>query len=60
MVHLTMAHMDDSLEKEYGDNIEFNVSYWKKDNGGYPEVSCFLHKQTNKEINHVNSYSLFL
>ncbi|XP_048045062.1 interferon gamma receptor 2 [Megalobrama amblycephala] len=42
MVHLTMAHMDDSLEKEYGDNVEFNVSYWKKDNGGYPEVQSII------------------
>lgn len=46
-----MAHMDESLEKEYGEHIEFNISYWKVDNGGSPKVSCILHKkQTKKTI----------
>lgn len=45
MVYVTMAHMDESLEKEDGENLEFNVSFWKVNNGGYSKVSCVLHTQ---------------
>lgn len=31
---VSLTHMDQSLEKEYGEHIEFNLSYWKVDNGG--------------------------
>ncbi len=45
MVSVTMAHMDESLEKEYGEHVEFNVSFWKVNNGGYSKVSYILHTQ---------------
>ncbi|XP_073696736.1 interferon gamma receptor 2 [Garra rufa] len=41
-VCVTMAHMDDSLKKEYGDHLEFNVSFWKVDNTGYSKVQVFI------------------
>ncbi|KAI2664453.1 Tissue factor [Labeo rohita] len=40
-VCLTLSHMDESLKYEYGDHIEFNVSFWKMDNAG-SKVSCLL------------------
>lgn len=42
MVSVTVAHMDESLEKEDGENVAFNVSFWKVNNGGYSRVSCIL------------------
>jgi len=44
-VSLTMTHMDQSLEKEYGEHIQFKISYWKVDNGGFSKVSCILNKK---------------
>lgn len=52
MVYVTMAHMDDSLEEEYGVHIVFNISFWKVDNGGYSKVTCVLHTQKN----HINLF----
>ncbi|ROL51362.1 Interleukin-10 receptor subunit beta [Anabarilius grahami] len=51
MVHLTMTHMDRSLEKEYGEHVEFNVSYWKKDNRGYPEVQSIIISRNEDIVN---------
>ncbi|KAK2911765.1 hypothetical protein Q8A67_003898 [Cirrhinus molitorella] len=47
-VCVSMAHMDDSLKKEYGDNIEFNVSFWKVDNAGFLKVEFFILTGKNK------------
>uniref|UniRef100_A0A8C1PV32 Interferon gamma receptor 2 n=1 Tax=Cyprinus carpio TaxID=7962 RepID=A0A8C1PV32_CYPCA len=41
-VYVTMAHMDDSLEKEHGEHIEFNLSFWNVDNGGYSKVESII------------------
>ncbi|XDV20324.1 hypothetical protein PO909_025673 [Leuciscus waleckii] len=46
-VYLTMVHMDESLEKEYGEHIEFNISYWKVDNGGSPKVESIITNRKN-------------
>ncbi|XP_067294360.1 interferon gamma receptor 2 [Pseudorasbora parva] len=42
MVSLTMAHMDESLEKEYGEHIEFNISIWKVVNEIHQKVQSFI------------------
>nr|AMT92201.1 cytokine receptor family member B6 [Ctenopharyngodon idella] len=58
IVYLTMTHMDESLEEEYGINVEFNVSYWKKDNRGYPEVrSIIIHK--NEDIDNLEPGQIY-
>ncbi|XP_039505810.1 interferon gamma receptor 2 [Pimephales promelas] len=41
-VSLTMTHMDQSLEKEYGEHIQFKISYWKVDNGGFSKAEPFI------------------
>lgn len=41
---LSMSHMDQSLEKEHGVHIEFNISFWKVVTGGHSEVSCIFYQ----------------
>ncbi|KAK7164955.1 hypothetical protein R3I94_003365 [Phoxinus phoxinus] len=41
-IFLTMTHMDQSLEKEYGEHIEFNISYWKVDNGRSSKLESII------------------
>lgn len=53
IVSLTLAHMDQSLAKEYGDHLEFNILSWNVNNRKNPEVSCIYQK------NHANIHSLF-
>lgn len=50
MVYVTMAHMDESLEKEDGENLEFNVSFWKVNNGGYSKAEFITTKRKNEPI----------
>lgn len=38
MTFLNMSHMDQSLKKEHGGHIAFNVSFWKVVNGRHSEV----------------------
>ncbi|XP_050965062.1 interferon gamma receptor 2 isoform X3 [Labeo rohita] len=45
-VCLTLSHMDESLKYEYGDHIEFDVSFWKMDNAGSKEH--FITKSKNE------------
>ncbi|XP_056089348.1 interferon gamma receptor 2 [Rhinichthys klamathensis goyatoka] len=49
-VSLTMTHMDQSLEKEYGEHIEFNISYWKVDNGGSSKVETIITNRKNEPL----------
>lgn len=39
IVSLTLAHMDQSLEKEHGDHLEFNILSWNVNNRKNPEES---------------------
>ncbi|XP_026112444.1 interferon alpha/beta receptor 1 [Carassius auratus] len=41
-VYVTMDHMDGSLKYEHGEHIQFNVSFWKVDNGGYSKVESII------------------
>lgn len=50
MVYVTMAHMDESLEKEDGENVAFNVSFWKVNNGGYSKAEFIITKSKNEHI----------
>ncbi|XP_026067160.1 interferon gamma receptor 2 [Carassius auratus] len=50
MVLVTMAHMDESLEKEDGEHVEFNLSYWKVNNGGYLKPESVITKSKNEPI----------
>ncbi|XP_051543363.1 uncharacterized protein LOC127434575 isoform X2 [Myxocyprinus asiaticus] len=49
VAHLQMEHMDQSLVKELGTEIAFNISYWKVANGGHSEVQFFV---TNGKSQH--------
>ncbi|XP_051529527.1 uncharacterized protein LOC127426633 [Myxocyprinus asiaticus] len=42
MAHLYMEHMDQSLVKEFGNGIAFNISYWKVANGDHSEVQFYI------------------
>lgn len=55
MVSVTMAHMDESLEKEYGEHVEFNVSFWKVNNGGYSKAKFIITTSKNEHINSLES-----
>lgn len=55
-VSLTMAHMDQSLEKEYGDHLEFHILFWKVDNGVYPdEVQSIITNSKNEPFKNLES-----
>ncbi|NP_001348086.1 interferon gamma receptor 2a precursor [Sinocyclocheilus rhinocerous] len=49
-VYVTMEHMDESLEKEHGENIQFNVSFWKVDNGGYSKVEFIITNSRKQKL----------
>uniref|UniRef100_A0A8C1K7M7 Interferon/interleukin receptor domain-containing protein n=1 Tax=Cyprinus carpio TaxID=7962 RepID=A0A8C1K7M7_CYPCA len=50
MAYVTMAHMDKSLEREYGENVAFNLSFWKVNNGGYSKAEFVITKSKNEHI----------
>lgn len=50
MAYVTMAHMDESLQREDGENVAFNVSFWKVNNGGYSKAEFITTKSENEHI----------
>ncbi|XP_077087703.1 interferon gamma receptor 2 [Siphateles boraxobius] len=54
-VFLTMKHMDQSLEKEYGEHIQFKISYWKVDNSGSSEVKSIITNRKNEPLQELES-----
>ncbi|XP_043100422.1 interferon gamma receptor 2 [Puntigrus tetrazona] len=55
MVYLTLAHVDESLEKEDGEHVAFNVSFWKVNNGKYSEARFIITRSKNEHIFNLES-----
>nr|ABJ97311.1 cytokine receptor family member B6 [Danio rerio]ABJ97330.1 zebrafish CRFB6 receptor [Expression vector pAct26CRFB6] len=45
IVSLTLAHMDQSLEKEHGEHLEFNISSWSVNSRENPEEDVVINSK---------------
>ncbi|TRY93099.1 hypothetical protein DNTS_008624 [Danionella cerebrum] len=52
---LTIAHMDNSLEKEHGGHLEFKISSWKVENGVNSELDSRLTDSKHEIFNDLES-----